>query len=185
MTAPRPPFCVLMVGLPGSGKTTLSRELTDHGFVRLCPDEEMYHRHGVYGVDFPRGTFPALERPVLEDMTVELRKQLKAGHDVVVDHGFWTPEDRARWESIAVDAGATPLLVYLAVSHDELWARVSKRNDFHKGDPNSIYFSESDLKRYRTRFVPPQADEPHLLYEGDASAVLAVLGVARPRSTER
>lgn len=57
---PRPPFCVLMAGLPGSGKTTLSRVLTDRGFVRLCPDEEMYRRHGVYGVDFPRGTFPLL-----------------------------------------------------------------------------------------------------------------------------
>ncbi|MEU0332386.1 hypothetical protein [Streptomyces sp. NPDC006193] len=56
---------------------------------------------------------------------------------------------------MATDAGATPVLVYLAASHDELWARISKRNEFHANDPNSIYFSESDLQRYRTRFVPP------------------------------
>lgn len=30
--------------------------------------------------------------------------------------------------------------------------------------PNSIYFSENDLRRYRNRFIPPTADEPHLLY---------------------
>ncbi|MFF3062677.1 AAA family ATPase [Streptomyces sp. NPDC057909] len=178
--SPRPPFCVLMAGLPGSGKTTLSRALTDRGFVRLCPDEEMYRRHGVYGVDFPRGTFPTLERPVLEDVAAELRKQLKAGHDVVVDHGFWTPEDRARWRVIATDAGANPALVYLAASHDELWARISKRNEFHADDPNSIYFSESDLQRYRTRFIPPQADEPHLLYEGDTADVIAAMEASRP-----
>ncbi|MFJ9818748.1 AAA family ATPase [Streptomyces sp. NPDC101151] len=177
---PRPPFCVLMAGLPGSGKTTLSRSLTDRGFVRLCPDEEMYRRHGVYGVDFPRGVFPTLERPVLEDVAVELREQLKAGHDVVVDHGFWTPEDRAKWRAIATDAGATPVLVYLAASHDELWARVSKRNEFHADDPNSIYFSESDLQRYRSRFIPPQADEPHLLYAGDAVDVIAAMEASRP-----
>lgn len=173
--SPRPPFCVLMAGLPGSGKTTLSRALTDRGFVRLCPDEEMYRRHGVYGVDFPRGTFPTLERPVLEDVASDLREQLKAGHDVVVDHGFWTPEDRARWQAIATDAGAVPVLVYLAVSHDELWARVSKRNEFHADDPNSIYFAESDLQRYRSRFIPPATDEPHLLYEGDPAIVIAAL----------
>ncbi|MEU3690291.1 ATP-binding protein [Streptomyces narbonensis] len=172
---PRPPFCVFMVGLPGSGKTTLSRVLTDRGFVRLCPDEEMFRRHGVYGVDFPRGLFPALERPVLEDVAVELREHLKAGHDVVVDHGFWTPEDRAKWRSIATDAGATPLLVYLAVSHDELWDRISKRNEFHANDPNAIYFSESDLQRYRTRFFPPEAEEPHVLYDGDPATVLGAL----------
>ncbi|GAA3301085.1 hypothetical protein GCM10020295_43460 [Streptomyces cinereospinus] len=37
-----------------------------------------------------------------------------------------------------------------------MWARISKRNEFHANDPNSIYFSESDLQRYRTRFVPPR-----------------------------
>ncbi|MFI2757415.1 AAA family ATPase [Streptomyces echinatus] len=171
----RPPFCVLMAGLPGSGKTTLSRALTDRGFLRLCPDEVMYRRHGVYGVDFPRGTFPALERPVLEDVAAELRKLLLAGHDVVVDHGFWTPDDRARWRAIAEDAGATPVLVYLEASHDELWARISKRNEAHAHDPNSIYFSESDLQRYRTRFVPPESDEPHVAHDGDPSAVIAAL----------
>ncbi|MFI5875862.1 AAA family ATPase [Streptomyces sp. NPDC051445] len=125
-----------MAGLPGSSKTTLSRALTARGFVRLCPDEEMFHRHGVYGVDFPRGVFPTLEQPVLDDIAVDLGQQLKAGR-VVVDHGFWNPEDRAKRQGIATDAGAIPVLVHLASSHEELWARISKRNDFHANDPNS------------------------------------------------
>ncbi|MGW6875202.1 AAA family ATPase [Streptomyces xanthophaeus] len=130
-------------------------------------------------MDFPRGTFPTLERPVLEDIAAELREQLVAGRDVVVDHGFWTPEDRAKWRGIAADAGAIPVLVYLEASHDELWARISKRNKDHADDPNSIYFSESDLQRYRTRFIPPCVREPHVIYEGDLAAVLVALEAHR------
>jgi predicted kinase len=167
-----------MAGLPGSGKTTLSRALTARGFVRLCPDEEMFRRHGVYGVDFPRGIFPTLERPILEEIAKELREQLRAGHDVVVDHGFWTPDDRAHWRSLATDAGASTVLVYLKASHEELWARVSKRNAHHEDDPNSIYFAESDLLRYRTRFIPPEPGELHVVYNGDPDSVLKALDEA-------
>ncbi|MFB8381058.1 AAA family ATPase [Streptomyces rubiginosohelvolus] len=172
------PFCILMAGLPGSGKTTLSRALVGQGFVRLCPDEEMFRRHGVYGVDFPRGIFPKLERPVLEETAVDLREHIREGHNVVVDHGFWTPEDRAHWCSVAASAGGRPLLVYLAASHEELWRRVSERNARHKADPNSIFFSESDLARYRKRFIPPQANEPHIVYSGDPASVLRALETA-------
>lgn len=167
----RPPFCVLMAGLPGSGKTTLSRVLTDRGYVRICPDEEMFRRHGVYGVDFPRGVFPALERPILDEMLATLGKLLRAGNDVVVDHGFWTPQDRARWRRVAEGAGARTTLIYLEVGHEELWSRISRRNEFHKDDPNAIFFSEDDLKRYGARFVAPLDNEPHLLFAGDPAIV--------------
>jgi shikimate kinase len=142
----------------------------------------MFRRHGVYGVDFPRGTFPTLERPILEETSVQLRELLQAGHDVVVDHGFWTPEDRAHWRSVATEGGTISVVVYLEASHEELWSRVSKRDARHEDDANSIYFAESDLIRYRKHFVASQPDEPHLVYNGDPESVLKTLHSEQDRS---
>jgi predicted kinase len=165
-----------MAGMPGAGKTTLARALVTAGYKRLCPDEEMFRRYGRYGYDFPRGQFLVRERPVLDDLAVELGKVLARGDSAVFDHGLWTPADRAEWRSIATAAGAIPVLVYLPVPHDVLWSRIKVRNHHVHTDPNSIEFSEEDLRRFAGRFHPPGGDEPHIVYGGQPDSVLSALG---------
>lgn len=48
-----PARLILMAGLPGSGKTTVARDLETRGFLRICPDERVWQQHGHYGRDFP------------------------------------------------------------------------------------------------------------------------------------
>ncbi|MFE7958674.1 AAA family ATPase [Streptomyces sp. NPDC057413] len=171
----RAPRCVLMSAMPGAGKTHLARLLVRHGLTRLCPDEEMWRRYGHYGRDFPRGEFRVRERPVLDDLAVEVKKLLAKGRDVVFDHGFWTPEERAEWRTLVTEAGGFPLLVYLPVPHEVRWARIKERNQRATVDANAIEFSEEDLMRFAGRFHPPTADEPHIVYNGQPESVLAEL----------
>ncbi|GHB03654.1 ATP/GTP-binding protein [Streptomyces tendae] len=173
------PRAILMSGLQGSGKTTLARALEAAGFRRLCPDEEMFRRYGHYGRDFPRGEFRVREAPVLKDIALELQELLTAGHEVVVDHGFWTREERAQWAMTVMEAGGKPVLIYLPVPHEVRWDRIRKRNEQSLVDANSIEFSEEDLLRHAGRFSPPTDDEPHIVYDGQPDSVLADIQLSR------
>nr|WP_234443739.1 ATP-binding protein [Streptomyces sp. NRRL B-24484] len=168
-----------MVGLPGSGKTRLARALEAQGYLRVCPDEEMFRRHGRYGLDFPRGSYLVRERPILDELGVAVGASLRSGTSVVFDHGLWTPAEREEWRAIAHRAGAVPVLVYLPVPHDELWQRIRVRNDDWARDPNSIFFSEEDLRRFAGRFFPPLSEEVHLIYDGRPERIIASLNSGR------
>ncbi|MFD6915238.1 AAA family ATPase [Streptomyces virginiae] len=173
---------LLMAGLPGSGKTTLARSLEAQGFLRLCPDEQVWRVHGHYGRDFPRGEYRVREQPILNEIAAELRVALAAGRDVVIDHGFWTVDEREEWRQIGEQAGAVVTLLYLPADLDVLWDRVKERNQQTFDDPNAMWFSENDLQRHSNRFEAPAADEEHLIYDGHPTTVISALGYDTPES---
>ncbi|WP_078841183.1 DUF6879 family protein [Streptomyces acidiscabies] len=95
------PVVYLLVGLPGSGKTTYTqRELGPAGVVRPTVDERVFERYGHCGVDCPGAEYFAREAPVVAEVRWELVELVTAGRCAVVDYGLWRRAEREGWKSL-------------------------------------------------------------------------------------
>ncbi|HET6826373.1 MAG TPA: ATP-binding protein [Amnibacterium sp.] len=148
---PRVPALMLMVGLPGAGKTTRAKELAAaHHALRLTPDHWMVP---LFGDSMAGGT-----RFVLEGRLISVALQaLRLGVDVVLDFGLWARDERSALRWLAKANGAAGHVVYLPVDKDVQLARIARRQ---QAEPHRTFpMTEADVDRWRTEFQVPDAEE--------------------------
>ena len=129
------PLLVVYCGLPGVGKSTVSRYTADQlGASRHRSDEvrqELFEE--------PSYT-PAELRATYEELLERARADLEAGRDVVVDATFRERPERDRAAAVAEETGATVTFVRVTCSPEVVRERLQARTD----DP-----SDADLAVYR------------------------------------
>ena len=145
----------LICGLPGSGKTTLAKQLeVSYLALRLCPDEWI---SALLADIVDMAELDRLRTPV-ESVQWELAKRVLAlGINVILENGFWSRDERDRYRSQAEALGARVELKYLNVDRDELWARLSKRNQ--NLPPGTFVVREDQLDLWLSWFQAPTSDE--------------------------
>lgn len=147
---PRPTLH-LTVGLPGTGKTTLARQIADEsGALRLTPDEWMQPLFGVSDVDG--------KRDVLEGRLIWTGFQaLRGGLSVILDFGCWSPEERYALRDVARLAGADFRLHHLSLPEDERRARCDQR--WLETPHETFEMSAADHDLYQSQCIPPDEHE--------------------------
>lgn len=144
------PTLVLMVGLPGTGKTTVARQLEADGALRLTKDEWV---KALYGQANPPDATAVIEGRLI---AIALRA-LELGVDVVVDFGLWSREERTALRQAAADVGARVEIRYLALDPAEQRRRLDRR---HADEPHTTWhMSDEDLAGWAARFTPPSPAE--------------------------
>jgi predicted kinase len=152
---------ILICGLPGSGKTTLAKELAPKvPAVRLSPDE---WKHDL-GIDY----YDEQGRVRLEDRLWRLGQELLAlGQSVILENGFWTRPERDKLRLNARALGVGVELHYLEAPVEELWRRLQLRNEEHR--PGVAPIGREDLQRWALRFEAPDAAERALFDQAPLS----------------
>jgi predicted kinase len=143
---------VLIVGLPGAGKTSLARRLEeDRKALRLTPDEWMDALFGTNEVDGRRWV---LESEMLWGVAA---RALALGVDVILDYGCWSVEERDLFRTRAQALGASAEIVVLDLPFEVLWERLEKRNA--NLPPATFRASREELAEWSARYQVPTAEE--------------------------
>jgi predicted kinase len=151
-----------MVGLPGSGKTTLARELEKrYSALRLTTDE--WHIR-LFGRDYHDDMEEAeaakhdARHDTVESLMWEVAARvLDLGVDVILDFGCWVRSQRDEYRAKARKLGADFRIHFTDASEEVLLERIKTRNAvLPKG---AFHIPEVELKEWLRLFEPPSPDE--------------------------
>ena len=149
------PTLILICGLPGSGKTTLARQIErERPALRLSPDEWI---EVILADPHDQAELDRLRTPVETVQWDVAMRVLDLGVDVVIEWGFWSREERRTFRERAQARGARVELRYLHVDIDVLWQRLAARNaDL---PPGTFHVTREQLELWASWFQPPTAEE--------------------------
>lgn len=148
----------LMVGYPGSGKTTVSgyiQELT--GAVHIWADKERQEMFGeTYQTDHSDELYEKLNK-----RTFDL---LKSGTSVIYDTNFGLRSDREKLRDLADKAGARVTVIWLTANKSVSWARI--KNKAKNSGSRVFEMTEKDFDRVADKFQVPEEDESPVCLSG-------------------
>lgn len=144
----------ILVGVPGSGKSTVAQQFVNNGYVQVERDLIRKELYGVWyggGIDENKVTQVQIERA---------RRAMLAGKDLIVSDTNINPETRNKWIKFCSSMGSEVSLIHVGGSLllDDLITRNRNRDDQTKVVDDKVvtrFYTE-----YREQFPLRVASEP-------------------------
>lgn len=141
----------LVVGLPGTGKTTAARRIeAEEDALRLTKDEWVKALHGLAN--------PPSASDVIEGRLIDIGlRALQLGVSVVIDFGLWGRDERSALRQAAADLGVAVELRYFELPPDEQRRRLDRR--LAEAPHTTWHISDEDLADYAAIISVPTPGE--------------------------
>lgn len=144
----------ILVGVPGSGKSTVAQQFMNNGYVQVERDLIRKELYGVwYGGDID-------ENKVTQVQIERARRAMLAGKDLIVSDTNINPETRNKWIKFCSSMGSEVSIIHVGGSLllDDLIARNRNRDDQTKVVDDKVvtrFYTE-----YREQFPMKVGSEP-------------------------
>ncbi|MFN9067564.1 MAG: AAA family ATPase, partial [Bdellovibrionales bacterium] len=150
------PKIFMIVGLTGSGKTTLAKKIAADQKLQIYSIDE-WMRNLFWKDAKPDSDLSwALERCSRCETMIEslIREEIKNGRGCILDLGFSKRIERKNWFEKIQIMGGLPQLIYLDVPRELRWNRVEKRNQQLDQDQSSIKVDKATFDWMESYFEP-------------------------------
>ena len=154
------PTNYLLVGLPYSGKSTLSAELKNRlGFEHINIDQLKFNRGytEVGDDDVP----DAVWDEIFQEADELLVKYLKEWKSVANEYAWITRKWRDRTRKVAKDSGFETKLIYIKLPMET----IQQRRKENESTRNRFHWPDNEFETILKDFEEPQADEDVLIYD--------------------
>lgn len=145
------PTLILFCGLPGSGKTTLAKQLEKQGKgIRICTDDwqddlEMNQNNDNF------------HEKLQKRLYAHALDLLRHGQSVILEDGLWMKAERGEKLGDARKYEANVELHFFDLTFDEIWNRLSSRNQ--NLSHGAVRIKKEEFQKCWDLFQKPSTDE--------------------------
>jgi len=149
-----------MSGLPFSGKTTLSKKISESLGIKRVSFDETWVR-----VEKELGTIPGIDNQQQSDFIIsncenEIKEELKNGRSVIYDTLAGSPFIRKNIKQIAQNLNSESQLIYVNVSKET----VLKRREQNLIDKQRYQVEDKNFYKALDDYEVPKSEENPLIY---------------------